>query len=103
MPHSSVGTALWYCPGGTALAVLPFCWVAATAAGIPPTLQPLLHLLVPAGVGLENLGGVWVGDRSLSDISQKFVPTPDNVVNIPTMEEIIDQVGWWVRLGVVTC
>jgi hypothetical protein len=51
---------------------------------------------MPAGVGLENLGGVWVGDRSQSNTSQKFVPTPDNVVSIPTMEEIINQVGWLV-------
>jgi hypothetical protein len=42
------------------------------------------------------MGGIWVGDRSISDTQRKFMPTPDNVVRLPSLQEIQDQVrrGW---------
>lgn len=30
-------------------------------------------------VSLDNLGGVWVGDRTAADPDWKFVPTPENI------------------------
>lgn len=39
-------------------------------------------------VQLENFGGVWVGDRTLSDKTSKFVPTPDNIVFLPNATQL---------------
>ncbi len=45
-----------------------------------------------AGVAnIDNFGGVWVGDRTYVDPNKTFVPTPDNVVYIPPMENISSQ------------
>jgi hypothetical protein len=37
------------------------------------------------GVGLENIGGVYIGDRTGDDPSKTFIPTPDNIVPIPPL------------------
>ncbi|KAL4431241.1 hypothetical protein ABPG75_006497 [Micractinium tetrahymenae] len=39
-------------------------------------------------VQLDNFGGLWVGDRTLSDKTSKFVPTPDNIVFLPNITQI---------------
>ncbi|KAL4853606.1 hypothetical protein ACK3TF_005436 [Chlorella vulgaris] len=48
------------------------------------------------GVSLDNLGGVWVGDRTQKDPTRKFMPTSTNVVRVPSMQEIQEQnlTGW---------
>lgn len=50
-------------------------------------------------MGLENLGGVWVGDRTLKDPNWKWEPTPANVKHLPNMTEI-QALPAAVRLGV---
>ena len=45
------------------------------------------------GFPLENIGGIYVGDRTGDDPEKKFVPTPDNVKYIPPLWEIQEQNG----------
>lgn len=39
-------------------------------------------------IQLDNFGGLWVGDRTLSDKTSKFVPTPENVVFLPNITQL---------------
>ena len=39
-------------------------------------------------VQLDNFGGLWVGDRTLSNKTSKFVPTPDNIVFLPNATQL---------------
>lgn len=61
-----------------------------------PEENPLMVYMVVSGdaagfVTLNNLGGVYIGDRAIADPFKKWVPTPDNVVYIPPPQEIYDQ------------
>ena len=44
-------------------------------------------------VVLDNLGGVYVGDRTGDDPERTFIPTPENVVYIPPAWEIEEQLA----------
>lgn len=57
----------------------------------PPAAEVLITACLHArlaGVSLDNLGGVWVGDRTKADRSRKFMPNSTNVVRVPSLEEI---------------
>ena len=40
-----------------------------------------------------NIGGVYIGDRTLHDPAKRFYPTPDNVIHIPALPDIFAQVS----------
>jgi len=40
----------------------------------------------------DNLGGVYISDRTLADPYKRWVPRPDNLVFVPTPQEIVEQV-----------
>lgn len=44
-----------------------------------------------SSVSLDNLGGVWVADRTGDDDTRSFVPTPDNIVHIPDLQTILSE------------
>ncbi len=43
------------------------------------------------GFPLENIGGIYVGDRTGDDPSKTWIPTPDNVKYIPPLWEIQEE------------
>ena len=76
------------CPGSWAHAA---CRPAATvcACRLPPaTPSPPPQSAAAAGFTLDNLGGVWIADRTLADPDWLWVPTPANVKHLPNLTEI---------------
>lgn len=53
---------------------------------------------------LENLGGVYIGDRTLSDPYRKWVPRPDLLSYIPPLltineTDLLNRLGWAAYAG----
>ena len=44
------------------------------------------------GYGLANVGGVWIADRTWPDLTRRFMPRQDNIIYVPTVDEIVAQV-----------
>lgn len=67
---------------------------AAESPGPMPACLPftLPHVATADVVSLDNLGGVYVADRTLADPYKTFDPTPDNVKYLPPADDIIAQV-----------
>ncbi len=46
--------------------------------------------------------GIYVGDRTLPDLSRKFMPRPDNIIEIPSIDTIFENnlTEWeWAAFG----
>ena len=71
----------------------PVSYVALEGHGNYPENTQGLHVYYYMGSSmenfpLENVGGIYVGDRTGDDPERTFIPTPDNIVYIPPLWEI---------------